>query len=45
MLSIGLALNLISSQSPAETVASVWILAFNDWDDFGTWLDIATWND
>jgi hypothetical protein len=42
---IGLALNLLTSQASAEVTTSVWILAFNSWDDFGAWLDIAIWND
>jgi hypothetical protein len=42
---IGLALNLITTQSSAEATATAWILAFNNWDDLGTWLDVATWND
>jgi hypothetical protein len=42
---IGLALNLITSQSTVETATGVWILALNNWDDAGVWLDSATWND
>jgi len=42
---IGLALSLISSQSPTETTAGLWILAFNNWNDAGLWTDTAIWND
>jgi hypothetical protein len=42
---IGLALSLVTSQSPVEAEAGLWILAFNAWDDAGLWDDAATWND
>lgn len=42
---IGLALSLVTSQSPAESTAGLWILAFNNWNDAGIWVDSAIWND
>ena len=45
MFSIGLALSLISGQSTTETAVGLWILASNNWNDAGTWLDTAIWND
>lgn len=42
---IGLALSLVTSQSTAESTVGFWILASNNWDDAGVWVDTATWND
>lgn len=42
---IGLALSLVTSQSRSESIFGLWILASNNWDDAGVWLDNATWND
>lgn len=42
---IGLALSLVTSKSPAESAAGLWILVFNNWNDAGIWVDTAIWND
>ncbi len=45
MLSVGLGLSIVKSQSPAESAVGLWILAFNDWNDAGLWVDTGIWND
>lgn len=41
---VGLGLHL-SMQFIAESEVGFWILAFNNWNDAGLWVDSASWND
>ena len=42
---IGLAVNIVITQLPAESAEGLWILAFNNWNDAGLWVDSGIWND